>query len=89
VIATHGPSLYSIENNDAYKKKYGVDNPNADLVQQLMKHGAKFIACGQAMHLFEVEKPELYPGTKVSLTAQTVLSNYIEQGYVWYNINGE
>lgn len=89
VIATHGPSLYSIENNDAYKKKFGIDNPNLTLVKQLMQHDAKIIACGQAMYLFLVEKPELYPGTKVSLTAQTVLSNYIEQGYVWYNINGE
>ncbi len=89
VVATHGPSLYSIETNNAYKKKYGIDNPNIKLIQELMQNGAKFIACGQAMHLFMVNKPDLYSGTKVSLTAQTVLSNYIEQGYVWYNINGQ
>jgi intracellular sulfur oxidation DsrE/DsrF family protein len=89
VVATHGPSLYSIEKNDAYKKKYGVDNPNIKLIQQMVQNGVKFIACGQAMHFFEIEKPDLYSGIKVSLTAQTVLSNYIEQGYVCYNINGE
>jgi len=54
-----------------------------------VQNGVKFIACGQAMHFFEIEKPDLYSGIKVSLTAQTVLSNYIEQGYVCYNINGE
>ena len=89
VVATHGPSLYSIETNDAYKKRYGIDNPNIKLIQQMMQNGFKFIACGQAMHLFMVDKPDLYPGTKVSLTAQTVLSNYSEQGYVWYKIDQE
>ncbi len=89
VVATHGPSLYSLETNDAYKKRNGTDNPNIKLIKELIQNGAKFIACGQAMHLFMVNKPDLYPGTKVSLTAQTVLSNYIEQGYVWYNINGQ
>ncbi len=89
VIATHGPSLYSLETNNAYKKRYGTDNPNIKLIEELMQYGAKFIACGQAMHLFEVDKPDLYPGTKVSLTAQTVLSNYAEQGYVWFKIDEE
>ena len=89
VVATHGPSLYEIENNEAYKKKYGIDNPNTSLIQQMMQNGVKFIACGQAMQLFMVDKPDLFPGTKVSLTAQTVLSNYSEQGYVWYRVDQE
>jgi len=89
VIAVHGPSLYSIENNDVYQKKFKKDNPNYKLIQDLMKNGARFIACGQAMKFLDIKKDELFPGVKVSLTAQTVLSNYIGQGYVWYNINEE
>jgi intracellular sulfur oxidation DsrE/DsrF family protein len=89
VVATHGPSMYALETNDGYRKKFGIDNPNIRLIQQLMLNGTKFIACGQAMHLFLVDKADLYPGTKVSLTAQTVLSNYAEQGYVWYKIDQE
>ena len=54
-----------------------------------MKYGAKFIACGQAMNFLDIKKQELYPGVKVSLTAQTALSNYIGQGYVWYGISDE
>ncbi len=89
VVATHGPSLYSLENKGAYKKKYNADNPNIKLIDELMHYNAKFIACGQAMHLFLVNKAELVAGVKVSLTAQTVLSNYIEQGYVRYDVNDE
>ncbi|MDP4284942.1 MAG: DsrE family protein [Bacteroidota bacterium] len=90
VIVVHGGSaLHSIENNEAYISKYKKDNPNIKLIQDLMQNGAKFIACGQAMHFWDLNKADLYPGVKVSLTAQTVLSNYSEQGYVWYKINEE
>ena len=89
VIVVHGPSLFSIENNELYQSKYKKDNPNSQLILDLMKNGAKFIACGQAMNFLDVKKNELYPGVKVSLTAQTALSNYVGQGYVWYHIEDE
>ena len=89
VIVVHGPSLFSIQNNEIYQSKYKKDNPNSQLILDLMKNGAKFIACGQAMNFLDVKRDELYPGVKVSLTAQTVLSNYIGQGYVWYGISEE
>ena len=89
VIVVHGPSLFSIQNNAVYQSKYKKDNPNSQLILDLMKNGAKFIACGQAMNFLDIKKEELYPGVKVSLTAQTVLSNYIGQGYVWYGISDE
>lgn len=44
--------------------------------------GAKFIACGQALAFFEVERESLLPVVKVSLTAQTVISGYQVKGYV-------
>jgi intracellular sulfur oxidation DsrE/DsrF family protein len=89
IIVVHGPSLFSIQNNEVYKAKYKNDNPNNQLILDLMKNGAKFIACGQAMNFLDIKKQELYPGVKVSLTAQTVLSNYLGQGYVLYGINDE
>jgi intracellular sulfur oxidation DsrE/DsrF family protein len=89
VIVVHGTSLYSIQNNEVYRQKFKKDNPNSKLIQDLMQNGARFIACGQAMNFFDVKKEELFPGVKVSLTAQTVLSDYIGQGYVWYDISEE
>jgi intracellular sulfur oxidation DsrE/DsrF family protein len=89
VIVAHGHSLFSIQNNEVYQQKFKKDNPNSKLIQDLMKNGARFIACGQAMNFFDVKKEELFPGVKVSLTAQTVLSGYIGQGYVWYDISKE
>ncbi len=86
VVVIHGPALRAIWVNERYKKKYAVDNPNVKLVQDLQNVGTKFIACGQAMAYNELKPQDLLPNVKVSLTAQTVLSNYQLQGYVLYSI---
>ena len=86
VIVVHGSVLNAIKNNDAYRKKYQMDNPNIKLINDLEKAGAKFIACGQAMAFFDVTADELLPEIKISLTAQTVLSSYQLKGYVWHPV---
>lgn len=86
VVVVHGPALYALYTNDAYKKKYGINNPSIVMIDELMKNGVKFIACGQAMNLFDVKKEDMVPNIKISLTAQTVLSNYQLKGYVLYPI---
>jgi len=87
VIIVHGMALDAISNNETYRKKYKLDNPNIKTIDELKKiTGAKFIACGQAMAFFEVKKEELLPDIKISLTAQTVLSHYQLKGYVLYQI---
>ncbi len=88
VIVVHGEALVSISNNSNYQKAYNLNNPNISLINDLVnKTGARFIACGQAMAVQEVNKEDLLPGIKISLTAQTVLSNYQLKGYVLYKIN--
>jgi intracellular sulfur oxidation DsrE/DsrF family protein len=89
IILTHGKSLNSILNTDAFRKKYKTENPNDSLITEMMNDGAKFIACGQAMRYFEIKKEDLHAGVKVSLTAQTVKSNYLGQGYVLYDISDD
>ena len=85
VIIIHGPGIEAVMNNQSYQKKHSIDNPNIQLVHDLENVGAKLIVCGQAMAFFEATKEELLPEIKVSLTAQTVLSNYQLQGYVLYS----
>jgi len=90
VVVVHGSALTAIMNNEAYRKKYQVDNPNLRLLKELEeKAGIKLIACGQAMAAFDIKNEELLPEVKVSVTAQTVLSNYQLKGYVLYSLMGE
>ncbi len=88
VIIVHGMSLNAIGTNEMYQKKFRTDNPNIAVIHDLIqKAGARFIACGQAMAFFGFKKENLLPEVKVSLTAQTVLSNYQLKGYVHYDIS--
>jgi len=89
VIVVHGPALEAVANNAYYQKKHSIDNPNLKILHDLENVGAKFIACGQAMAFFEITKENLLPEIKVSLTAQTVLSNYQLQGYVLYSVSAD
>jgi intracellular sulfur oxidation DsrE/DsrF family protein len=89
VIVVHGPGLEALMKNKTYQLKHSVDNPNMKLIQDLENAGSKFIACGQAMAFFEVKREELLPEIKISLTAQTVLSNYQMQGFVLYRIESD
>ncbi len=86
VIVVHAAALNALKNNEAYQKKYKMDNPSIKLIEDLKKMGAKFIACGQAMEFFEVKKEEFVPGIQISLTAQTVVSSYQLKGYIWHPV---
>jgi intracellular sulfur oxidation DsrE/DsrF family protein len=88
VIVVHGMALDAISNNAAYQKKYKIDNPNIQTINELVKKtGVKLIACGQAMAGLDVKKEDLLPDVKISITAQTVLSHYQLKNYVLYKIN--
>lgn len=82
VIVAHAGALHALKNNEAFQKKYKMDNPNIKLIDDLKKMGVKFIVCGQAMAFLNVKKEELLPDIKISLTAQTVISHYQLKGFV-------
>ena len=87
VIVVHGKALYALLNNEAFKKAYKVDNPNADIIQELEGAGAKFIACGQAMQFLEVKNEQLLPSVKIALAAKVAISTYQLKGYALFEID--
>ncbi len=86
VIVVHASALNAFLNNEAYKKKYGVDNPNIPVLKEMESIGVKLLACGQAILFFGLEKEQMLPNVKVVLTAQTVITSYQLKGYVLKNI---
>lgn len=79
VAAVHGVSSESFMTNEAYQEKYKMDNPNLGLINELHEAGVEFLLCGQS--LGEIEKKDLTPEAKVTLTAQTTLSEFQMKGY--------
>lgn len=87
VVVIHGSGIEALMTNEHYKKRHSIDNPNLGVVKDLENVGTKFIVCGQAMAFHNFTRDQLLPEVKVSLTAQTVLSNYQLQGYVRYMVD--
>jgi intracellular sulfur oxidation DsrE/DsrF family protein len=87
VVVTHASAMYCFLTNEKYKKKYGIDNPNIALIKELQDYGVKMLVCGQAMTFFNLETEDLVPGIRQVLTAQTVISSYQLNGYVYYDMS--
>ena len=86
VVIVHAGALFALLNNEKYKRKYGIDNPNTTMIKDLQKFGARIIVCGQAMTFLGLEMEDLVSGIKEAMSAQTVLSTYELKGYKLYDV---
>jgi intracellular sulfur oxidation DsrE/DsrF family protein len=80
-VVAHGPALKAFLNNAAYKSRYGINNPNTELLEKLADAGVHFYICGQSMAFGSVQKNELFDSAKVALSAMTMLTVLQIKGY--------
>jgi len=80
-LVVHNKASKDIITNAAYEKRYGVVNPNADLVSQLIDAGVAFIFCGQSSASRNFPKEETLEGVQISLSAMTALIQLQNEGY--------
>ena len=80
-MAIHGQASYGLLNNEAYKAKFGVDNPNIKLLEAIEKAGVEILLCGQTAGARNITKERRLPLTKVALSAMTILIQSQNEGY--------
>lgn len=80
-LVVHNKASKDIITNEAYKTRYGVENPNAEMVQQLMDAGVEFIFCGQSSISRSFPIEETISGVQLSLSAMTALIQLQNDGY--------
>jgi intracellular sulfur oxidation DsrE/DsrF family protein len=80
-VVLHGQALKTVFNNDAYEARYGIANPNLELVHKLAAAGVDFYVCGQSMAFDGYAKSELAGPARVALSAMTMLTELQNQGY--------
>ncbi len=81
VLAIHGGATYTTMNNEAYREKYKVDNPNLRLYQELKQAGVRMFVCGQSLIARQVDRTRLVPEVKISVSMLTILTTYQMKGY--------
>ncbi|MEJ2113216.1 MAG: DsrE family protein [Flavobacteriaceae bacterium] len=80
-MTIHASAWKDVLNNDAYKERFGVENPNLELINELSDAGVDIIICGQAAAKRDMTREEIIPNVKIALSATTAIIQYQNKGY--------
>ncbi|UJP65032.1 DsrE family protein [Mongoliitalea daihaiensis] len=81
-VAVHGGAIYSILNDEFYRKLYGVNNPNLPVYEALKDAGVEFYICGQSLLARDMQSSDMWDGAEMALSMLTTLTKYVPQGYM-------
>lgn len=82
VLALHGQSTYSTLDHVAYRERFDVDNPNAELMKALKEAGVKVTVCGQSIRSRGFEAEVLLDEVEVATSMLTTVTHYQNLGYM-------
>jgi intracellular sulfur oxidation DsrE/DsrF family protein len=80
-LVLHGEAGKYALGHEAYRKRFGTDNPNLDLLERLREAGARVILCGQTAGSRGFARDELAESVELALSAMTALVVLQQEGY--------
>lgn len=80
-MVIHNKASKDVMSDDAYGARYGMNNPNSDLLNQLSKAGVEIVFCGQSSLSRDIPRNSLIPSVQVALSAMTALIQLQDDGY--------
>ena len=80
-VAVHYTATPIILSNEGYQKKYGVDNPNLELIDELRDAGVELYVCGQSLVARNYDFEDVNPKVDVGLSMLTVVTEKMMKGY--------
>ena len=81
VLVVHNKASKDLIMSEAYKKRYGTDNPNEKMIKALLDADVQIIFCGQSSMARGFPKSELIPGVQLGLSAMTALIHFQNKDY--------
>jgi intracellular sulfur oxidation DsrE/DsrF family protein len=81
-VVIHGGAIFTLLNDENYKKRFEVENPNIKVYEALKESGADILVCGQSLIARNLKQEDLWPGVRIAHSALTTLTTYVQQGYV-------
>jgi len=81
VLAVHKEAVFTLMNNDTYRKRFKVDNPNLQLLRELQQAGIKIAVCGQSLLKRNIDYQKLATGVEVATSMLTTVTTYQLKGY--------
>jgi intracellular sulfur oxidation DsrE/DsrF family protein len=80
-VVVHGSAGEELLNNDEYKARKGVDNPNIPLLEEMSKAGIRIILCGQTVASRKMPREKILPFVQVAPSAAWAHAVLQKQGY--------
>jgi intracellular sulfur oxidation DsrE/DsrF family protein len=80
-VIVHGGAGKDMLNDDAYNKRFGLNNPNAGLLAGLQAAGVKIYLCGQTAAHRGYAPDELNPAVSLALSAMAAHVQLQSEGY--------
>jgi intracellular sulfur oxidation DsrE/DsrF family protein len=77
-------AIFVILNNDAYKKRFGVDNPNLKILEEMKQAGINLYACGQSVTGFGIDPKNVNQNFEIVLSRATTVSTRQMKGYAFF-----
>lgn len=81
VIVFHGAAINGILDDQHYKAKFGVNNPNLPVLSKLKKAGVQLFVCGQNLLAENIDPKTISPDVAVASDALIVLMAFQNDGY--------
>ncbi|NKB89959.1 MAG: hypothetical protein GKS06_17230 [Acidobacteria bacterium] len=82
VVVVHGGAAWELLDAAAFAERNdGAENPNAELLRELVAAGARVIFCGQTVGARGIPREQLLPEVEVVLSAMTAMYVLQEEGF--------
>ena len=81
-VIIHGGGVFTLLNDENYKNRFEVENPNLKVFQALEEAGAEILVCGQSLIARNLKTADLWPGVTIAHSALTTITTYVPKGYI-------
>ena len=75
VAIVHGPATALVMDDASYRAKFGVPNPNLELIERFRQNGTEVRVCSQALASNKIARKMVNPAVQVDVSAMTTLAN--------------
>ncbi|MBT8142516.1 MAG: DsrE family protein [Gammaproteobacteria bacterium] len=80
-LVVHGKAANDLLHDKAYAAKFNAQNPNTDLLHELLKNQVNIYLCGQTAAYYNIKKTDLHQGIQMALSAMTAHALLQQKGY--------
>ena len=82
IVATiQGPATTIVLKDAEYKKRFGEENPNSEVIKLLSNYGVELFVCSQATAYRKIPASSINENISEALSGSSVIANYQLKGY--------